>query len=92
MIITVENLSNVFTAGFAEEILQLFNLRFCFKWSVKENQEHYVAKILMAIWETFLYENICNFNSYNLSYKLAFISFLSYPMNQKARIVSGPVT
>ena len=89
MIITVENLSNVLIAGFAEGILQLFNLRFCFKWSVKEHQEHYVAKILLAIWETFLYENSFNFNSYNLSYKLAFISFLSYPMNQKTINFSG---
>ena len=42
-----------------------------------------VEKILLAIRETFLYKNDCNFNYYKLSYKLAFIPFLSFRINQK---------
>ena len=55
-----------------------------FKRSVKE---HCVAKVLLAIWETFLYENNCNFNSYRFSYKLAFISFLFFRIKQKRKII-----
>ena len=51
-----------------------------FKWSVKK---HCVAKVLLAIWEIFLHENNCNYNSYRFSYKFAFIFFLSFIANQK---------
>ena len=37
----------------------------CFKWSVQKNC---AAKILLAIWEKFLEENNCNYNSYKLKY------------------------
>ena len=57
-----------------------------FKWSVKK---HYVAKVLLAMWEVFLHENNCNYNSYKSSYKFAFIPF--YPFletNDKNQIFS----
>ena len=41
-------------------------------------KKHCVAKVLLAIWETFLHENNCNYNSYGFSYKFAFILFLSF--------------
>ena len=46
-------------------------------------KKHCVAKVLLAIWEIFLYENNCNYNSYRFSYKFAFILFLSFLRNQK---------
>ena len=47
-------------------------------------KELYVAKVLRAIGETFLYENKnCSFKSYKFSYILAAIPFLSFCMNQK---------
>ena len=42
-----------------------------FKWSVKK---HCVAKVLLAIWETFLHENNRNYNSYKFSYKFSLAS------------------
>ena len=42
------------------------------------NSEKLVGKILPAISETFLDENNCNYNSYKLSYRSAFIFFLSF--------------
>ena len=50
-----------------------------FKWPVKE---HFVAKVLQAIWEIFLHENNQGINSYRFSDKLAFIHFLSFLTNQ----------
>ena len=57
----------------------------CFKWSVKE---HCIARILLAFWVTFLYENNCNFNSYTVSYKLAFKPFFVLSYEPKIRIDS----
>ena len=48
-------------------------------------KEHYVAKLLLAIWGTFLYENNRNINSYKFSYKLIFIPFSFFLMNQKQK-------
>ena len=42
-----------------------------------------VAKTLVPIGETFLYENNCNFNLYKFTDKLAFIPLLSFCMSQK---------
>ena len=41
----------------------------------------YVAKILLAIWEIFLQENDCDYDSY----RFAFIFFLSFLTNQKQK-------
>ena len=79
------SLTNILTVGkeLFKGILEvvLFTI-FSFNWSVKKNC---VAKTLQAIWETFLYENSCNFNSYKLSYKLAFIHFLILSYKPKTR-------
>ena len=42
-----------------------------------------IAKILLAISETFLCENSCNDNSYKFSNKFSFVAFLHFPRNQK---------
>ena len=42
------------------------------------NSEKLVGKILPAILETFLDENNCNYNSYKLSYRSAFIFFFIF--------------
>ena len=49
-------------------------------WSVKK---HYVAKILLAIWEMFLHENNRHYSSCIFSYKFEFIFFLSFLTNEK---------
>ena len=69
---------------FAEGVIQvvLFTVLW-FKWSVKK---HCVAKVLLAIWESFLHENNRNYISYRLSYKFAFIIFLSFLTNQKQEL------
>ena len=51
-----------------------------FKWSVKK---HCVAKVSLAIWETFFHENNRNYNLYRFSFKFAFIFFLFFLPNQK---------
>ena len=51
-----------------------------FKWSVNK---HCVAKILLAAWDTLLYENNCNYDSCKFCYKSTFIPFLSFRRNQK---------
>ena len=38
-------------------------------------QKHFVAKVLLVIWELFLHENNHNYNSYRSSYKFAIILF-----------------
>ena len=51
---------------------------------VSSNQwKNTVLQVVLAIWGTFLYEDKCNFNSYEYSHKLAFITFSSFRMNQK---------
>ena len=50
-------------------------------------KEHCVPKIFCAIWETFLYENNCNFNYYRFSYKLALIHFFFLRMKQKRKSI-----
>ena len=40
-------------------------------------EKHGTKNILLTIWETFLYENSCNYNWYKLSYKI-FIQFLFF--------------
>ena len=64
-----------FKCFLSNENIQLVNLFtiLSFKRWVKEQC---VAKVLPAIWETFLHENNCKFNSYKLSYKLAFKPFV----------------
>ena len=37
------------------------------------------------MWEIFLHENNCNYNSYKFSYKFAFIPFLFFLWNQKQK-------
>ena len=54
----------------------------CFKCPV---QEALCSKILELIWETFLYENNRYYDSQKLSFKFAFISFLSFHRNQKQK-------
>ena len=55
-----------------------------------------VAKVLLAIWEIFLHENNCRYNSYRFSSKFAFILFLPFLTNQKQEYgfqqVAGLVT
>ena len=51
----------------------------CAMWK----KERCVVKILLEIWETFLYENNCNLNSYKFSFKFAFTCFLPFRRNQK---------
>ena len=46
-------------------------------------KKHCVAEVLLAIQEIFLHENNRNYNSNRLSYKFAFILFLSFLTNQK---------
>ena len=72
----------------AEGILQvvLFTV-FCFRWSVKNS----VAKILLAIWEIFLFENNCYYNSYKFSYKFTFTSFFQKQESNFQQVV-GLVT
>ena len=41
-------------------------------------KKHYVANVLLAIWETSLHEYNHNYNPYRFSYKLAFFFFLSF--------------
>ena len=53
-----------------------------FKWSVKK---HCVAKVLPAIWETFLHKNYCSYNSCRFSYKLVFILLFFFLTNQKQK-------
>ena len=69
--------------GFGDGVLQvvLFTVLW-FKWSVKKCC---IAKVLLAIWEIFLNENNCNYNSYRFSYKFAFILFLSFLIKLKAK-------
>ena len=50
-------------------------------------KELYVAKRLLAIWETFLYENNRNINSYKFSYKFIFIPFSFFLMNQNKSLI-----
>ena len=45
-----------------------------------------VAKVLLAIWETFLHQNNRNHNSYRFSYKFGFILFFSSLNNQKQEL------
>ena len=53
--------------GFAKGVLQavLFTV-FWFKLSANKQC---ITKVLLAIWEIFLHENNCNYNSYKFSYK-----------------------
>ena len=53
---------------------------FYIKCSVKQ---YCVAKVLLAIWETFFYESTCNYNSNKFSYKFLFLCLLSFHKNQK---------
>ena len=46
-------------------------------------KKYSVAKVLLAIWEIFLHENIYNYNSYRFSYKIAIVLFLSFLTNEK---------
>ena len=46
-------------------------------------KEHCVVKILLASRGKLLHENNCNFHFYKFSYKLAFIPFPSFCMNEK---------
>ena len=45
--------------------------------------KHRVAKVLLAIWEMFLYESNCNYNSYKFNHTYAFIPLFSFRENQK---------
>ena len=45
------------------------------------------CKILLAIWETFLNENLCNYHSYLISCKFVFISLLLFLKNQKKKLI-----
>ena len=76
----VEKLSDYYTYScqwFSEGILQVLWLFMIlrFKWSVKENC---VTKILLAICESFSYENDDNFNSYKFRYKLLLYPFCTF--------------
>ena len=72
---------------------RFFYLRFC---DSKDQGKKCVAKILVEIWEVFLHENNCNYNSHRFNYKFAFILCLSFLTNQKQessfRQVGGLVT
>ena len=60
---------------------KLFYLQFCN--SSDQWKKYCVAKVLLAIWETFLHENNHDYDSYRFSYRFAFILFLSFFTNQK---------
>ena len=47
------------------------------------SEKHCVATIIPDIWETPLYKNNCNYNSYKFNCKFTFIPFLSFRRNQK---------
>ena len=84
IIIAVRKLSNYCAhswRAFAEDVLQvvLFTVLW-FKWSVKK---YCAVKLLLAIWEICLHENIFDYNYYKLNCKFAFISFLYCFRNQK---------
>ena len=57
----------------------------CLVWSlciqVVTKKKNFVAKVLLAIWDTFLHENDHNYSFYRFSYSL--LSFLSFLTNQK---------
>ena len=63
-----------------EDLLRAFYRLF---YSLKK---HCVAKVLLAIWEIFLYENNRNYNSYIFSYKFAFTLFFFISYKPKTRI------
>ena len=52
-------------------------------WGRKK--KHYVAKVLLAIWELFLRKYNRSYNSYKINDKFAFILFLSFFTNQKQK-------
>ena len=57
---------------------------FCLWFCVSSDQwKHCEVKTLQGIWETFLYENHCSYNSYKFSYKFPVIPFLSFSRSQK---------
>ena len=49
-------------------------------------KKHWVAKVLLAIWEMFSHENNRNYNSYRISYKFNFILFFPFLANQKQEL------
>ena len=60
----------------------------CFIYSfliemISKKTLHFVAMVLLAIWEIFLYEYNRSYNFYRFSYKFGFILFLSFLTNQK---------
>ena len=46
----------------------------------------FLEKILLAIWESFLYESNYDYNLYKFGYKFAFIPFLFFHKNQKQEL------
>ena len=63
--------------GFAEGALEVALFTVLFQVISK------AGKILVAVWETFLYENKWNYDSYKFSFKFAFVPFSFFSRNQK---------
>ena len=50
-------------------------------------KKHCVAKVLLSIWETFLYENNRIYNLYKFSYKFAFVLFSPFLQTENKNLV-----
>ena len=59
---------------------KLFYLRVC---DSRDQKNYCVAKVLLSIWEIFLYENNPNYNANRFSYKFAFLPSLPFLAKQK---------
>ena len=67
-----------------KDLLRAFYRLYYLQFSDSNDQKkHYIAKVLLAIREIFLYENNRNYISYRCNYKFALIHFLSFLTNQE---------
>ena len=67
-----------------KDLLRAFYRLYYLQFSDSNDQKkHYIAKVLLAIREIFLYENNRNYISYRFNYKFALILFLSFLENRK---------
>ena len=67
-----------------KELQRLFYLKFCHlsdQW-----KKHYLVKVLLTIWEIFLYKNNHSYNSYRFNNKFGFILVFVLSFNTKTKI------
>ena len=57
-----------------------FIYNFLIQWSVKK---HWVAEVLLAIWEIFLHENNCNYNSCRFTNRFLILFLSSHKPKKK---------